>query len=60
MGMWRDRTPRKDDEITRPAPGPVNPAGNAPGMSGHAGCRPACSPTGPMATPSRRRTPKAS
>jgi hypothetical protein len=60
MGLWRDKTPRKDDEITRPAPGPINPAGTAPGMSEHAGCRPACSPTGPMATPDRRRTPKAS
>ena len=59
MGLWRDKTPRKDDEITRPAPGPINPVGKSPGMSGHAGVRPGCSPTGPMATPNRRRKPKA-
>ena len=59
MGLWRDKTPRKDDEITRPAPGPINPVGKSPGMAGHAGARPGCSPTGPMATPNRHRTPKA-
>ncbi|MFD4553431.1 hypothetical protein ACFWP5_03760 [Streptomyces sp. NPDC058469] len=60
MGMWRDKTPRKDDEITRPDPGPINPAGKSPGMWGRAGVRPGDSPTGPMATPNRRRKPKAS
>ncbi|WP_186768036.1 hypothetical protein [Streptomyces qinzhouensis] len=58
MGVWRDKTPRKDDEITRPDPGPVNPAGKAPGHWGRSGRRPEDAAIGHVGR--RMRKPKAS
>ncbi|MEV3875284.1 hypothetical protein ACWD6I_01980 [Streptomyces sp. NPDC002454] len=60
MGMWRDKTPRKGDEVTRPDPGPINPAGTAPGMWGRGGRRPGQSPAGAHHACHRRNKPKAS